>query len=118
MNCTWSPTAARSSSHVLINPPGVSLTKKVSFSSAGPDENEYERVSSLPGTWKLTYCPGRNASLSRFGISTVRRMTVDESRSSPVTVASKVTACVFATAEVEAICSTRSLLGVIWQGRQ
>ncbi len=113
-----SPTRARSARYSDITPPGVCLTRKLSGSSFGPLLKEYDRLSSVPGTATLTYCPGRNVSWSRFGISTVRDVVVGDSRSSTVIRPAYVAAWVLATAEELAICRTRSDFGVMLQGRQ
>ena len=99
-----------------MTPPGVSLTRKVSRVSSGALLNEYERVSCVPGTAMLTYCPGRKASLSRSGVSTVNDTVVAESRSRPRSVPTYVAAWVLATVDVLAICSTRSDLGLMLHG--
>ena len=111
-----SPTWARDVRYSDITPPGVILTRKVSAASSGALLNEYERDSSVPGTAMLTYWPGRNVSAARSSISIVSATVVGESRSSPVTVPWWVAALVFATAEVVAICSTRSERGFMLQG--
>ena len=64
----------------------------------------------------LTYWPGRNARASRSSIPIVRATVVGESRSSAVTVPRWVAALVLATADVVAICSTRSERGFMLQG--
>jgi hypothetical protein len=98
-----------------MTPPGVSLTRKVSSSSCGPLLKEYDRDSSVPGTAMLTYWPGRNANASRSSSSTVRPTVVGESRSSTVMRPRWVAALVLATADVVAICSTRSERGFMLQ---
>lgn len=72
-------------------------------------------MASVPGTAMLTYCPGRNASLSRCSIRIRRSTVVSESRFTAVTVPVWVAAAVFATSEVVAICRTRSDRGLAWQ---
>ena len=64
----------------------------------------------------LTYCPGRNASSERLGISTENRTVVADSRVNSTTVPVKVAACVLAMSEVLAICSTRSDCGFMLHG--
>ena len=84
VNVNSSPTWARSVRYVDITPPGVSFTRNVSALSSGALLNEYERLSSVPGTAMLTYCPGRKANSSRFGISMVNETVLGESRVSSV----------------------------------
>ncbi len=64
----------------------------------------------------LTYWPGRNASWSRCGVSTVTATVVGDRRSSPVSVPVNVAAPVLATSEVLAIRSTRSDVGFMLHG--
>ncbi len=98
-----------------MTPPGVSLTRKVSSLSCGALLKEYDRDSSVPGTAMLTYCPGRNARASRSSISTASPTVVGDSRSSAVMRPRCVAALVLATAELVAICSTRSERGFMLQ---
>ena len=64
----------------------------------------------------LTYCPGRKASSSRFGISTANETVLGDSRVSSVISPIYVAAWVLATSDVLAICSTRSDLGFMLHG--
>src|ERR1700730_67017 len=43
-------------------PSGTSRIRNDSSAWCGAELNEYERVSLLPGTCRVTYCPGRKAS--------------------------------------------------------
>src|SRR3954468_16360903 len=47
--------------NVLIRPFGTSRIRNDNSVWLGAELNEYDRVSLLPGTCRLTYCPGRNA---------------------------------------------------------
>ncbi len=94
------------------------LTRNDSSFDVGPVLNEYERVASVPGTVMFTYWPGRKTRSSRFAISIVNPMVVSENLRISVTVEVNVPAAVFATSDVVGICSTRSLSGIIWHGRQ
>ena len=79
--------------------------------------NEYDRVSPLPGTEILTYWPGRNVN-PPTGACTANRTVVGDSFSMAVTVVVCDAAFVFATADVLAICRTRSDFGLMLHGRQ
>jgi hypothetical protein len=99
-----------------VSTPCVVLrTRKPTSSRPGPELNENERAWSVPGTWMLTYWPGRNASAAGSVSATVNAIAVSDTRSTAAIVPSCVATPVLATSEVAGMRRTRSERGTAWQ---
>ena len=96
-----------------MSPSGTSRIRNVSSALCGGELNEYDRVSLLPGTCRLTYWPGRKAS----GCSACREneTVVAESRPMVFRRPPKVLTSVLHAADDAGTLITQSAVGFIWQ---
>ena len=97
--------------YVLMRPSGTSRIRKESSDRLGGELNEYERVSLLPGTCTLTYCPGRKA--SGWSDCSENETVVAESREIVLNLPPKVLTSVLQAADEAGTLITQSDVGFI-----
>ena len=91
----------------------VLRTRKAASPVPGPELKENERAWSVPGTWMLTYCPGRKPSADGFSSFTVNEIAVSETRSISEISPAWVAMLVLATSEVAGMRRMRSDSGTV-----